>query len=390
MYAMEVLADPVFVTNLEKDVYNMTGTFSKTTILDLKADKGLNLLRNDISSTGTAKVINNLGDAEYTLKISSPNDSCSLITSEYGSYSAGKTAEIGISMRLPFPLQGSQILKWGYFNDLDGVYFMKTNTQFFVCIMRNGIETKFEQAAFNRDHMDGTTGSYKTLNFADGNIFRINFSWYGYGSVQFSVLGVDSSGSQKMLPIHVFQTIGQTSTQHPCLPLSVTLNNGTINSSPATVFIAGRQYSLLGTYNPMFRMNGIYSLNKICPINVSTPILSIQRDLLHLSFKTILSDISINVSHDTYIEIRSQTILINSSFTSIPNAETCIEYDISATGVSLGTILWCDVIPQNVPTKIKFENIDLHFKQITICGKSLHQTEDSNISYTHINWKTEW
>lgn len=390
MYAREALSEPVFITNFEKDVYNMTGTFSKTTILDLKGDKGMNLLRNDISTVGTASVINNLGDPEYTLNILNPNDSCSLVTAEYGSYCAGKTAEIGIAMRLPSPLQNSQVLKWGYFNDQDGVYFLKTNTQFFVAIMRNGVETKFEQSTFNRDRMDGTTGSYKTLDFSDGNIFRINFSWYGYGSIQFSILGVDSFGSQRMLPIHVYQTIGHTSTQHPCLPLSITLNYGNISSTPAKVFIAGRQYSILGTYNPVYRNNGIYSLNKVCPINMFTPILSIQKNKNHANFKVLLSNLSIFVSQDTYIEVRSQTTLTNSTFTQILNAETCIEYDINADTVSSGLILWCGIIPQNASTKIEFKDLDLDIRQVTICGKSLHTTDNSVVKYTHLNWKGEW
>lgn len=391
IYEMEILADPVFITNLEKDVYNMVGTFSKTTLIDLKADKGLNYLRNDISINGTGTIVNNLGDAEYTLSVSSPNDSCSLISKEKGSYLAGKTVEVGIAMRLPSPLQSSQTLKWGYFSDTDGVYFLKTNNKFYVCIMRDNIETKFEQSQFNRDRMDGTTGSYKTLNFADGNIFRINFSWYGYGAIQFSVLGTDLSGSQKLLPLHVFQTIGQTSTKHPCLPLSVKLNYGTTFSSPTTVFITGRQYTILGSFNSIYRLNGIYSLNKICPVNIFTPLLTIQKDTSHTDFKVNLNDIMINSSQNTYIEIRSQTTLTNSAFTTIPNSESCIEYDTVSDTVTLGIILWCGIIPLNIPTKIEFnKTINLDIQQVTVCGKSLHTTEPSTLSYIHLNWKEEW
>lgn len=391
IYAMEVLSDPVIVTNFEKDVFNMIGVFSKTTILNLKADNGLNLLRNDISTIGSGTIVNNIGDSEYTLRVSSPEDSCSLKSDERGVYCAGKTAEVGIAIRIPYPLQGSQTFKWGYYSDTDGIYFLKTNTQFFVCIMRDSVEIKFEQAMFNRDRMDGTTGSYKNINFSDGNVFRINFSWYGYGSIQFSVLGIDSSGSQKMLPMHVYQTIGQTSTTHPCLPLSVNLNYGSTFSSPIAVYVAGRQFSILGSYEPIYRSNGVNTLNVVCPINIFKPIISIQKhNINQLNIRTLLTDLTIKTTKDTLIQIRSKTTLTNSSFTTIPNAETTIEYDTTADIVSSGILLWCDIIPENIHTKIHFENINIDITQVTICAKSLHPTDSSTINYVHLNWKGSW
>jgi hypothetical protein len=385
IYNREFSAQSVTLQNMDRDTFNTIGMFEKTTLIELKSINGLNNLRNNFICTGSGNIT--IEKNEYKLNVTNSGDNVGLESKEKGVYIAGKSSSIGIAVRIPTQLVGDQCIKWGYFNKSDGFYFKKTNTDFFVCILRDNVELAIPRSEFNIDKVDGSGGSSKNLNFSDGNIYRIKFSWYGYGCIEFGIIGKDYFNITKFLPIHTYQTIGHTSILNPSLPINVTLDNGTTNSNDYSIYVAGRSYNIMGSYLPKYRYNGVNVQNINCN-NVLKPILSIRKKNMNdfYSVKIIPSTLHFKVDNDIYIEIRSNPILTNFQYNNLVSCETAIEYDTVGDSITSGLILWCAIISSTtnsitIPDSILIDNC-------SVCIKSINL--NANLSYLHLNWKEEW
>jgi hypothetical protein len=375
----------VVVTNFEKDSYNTLGTFSKTTLIDLEALYGFNNIRNKSENIGSGSVTNI--NSEYKLSVSLNNDVASIISREYGTYVAGKTSECGMAIRIPQPLVGNQVLTWGYYDSDNGMYFKKTSNNFYVCIKRNGIETAIQQSDFNRDKRNNNPGHSSNINFEEGHIFQINFNWYGYGPIDFSVVGLDFFNTYRPCQLHSFQTIYQTSTGTPMLPISVHLKNDTTLDINTNVFLAGRQFSIMGSKSNRTRCNSEYILNKQVSQTL-TPLFSLDKKS-NFKCNSYIHSISAKTSVNTYIEIRKITTPQNANFLEIENAESCMKCDKVADSVTDGIIIWSGILSENTPFYASLIENTVCFDNLSILAKTL-SGNTSDISFLHLKWTEDF
>lgn len=392
----EVRSQDVVVKNGNSDMFGSTMMLQKTTVMDLKSMFGVSTLRDVVLTTGSGTVTNNVGDGEFVLAVNAPDDVTTLASREHGIYVAGMSCEVGMAVRFPFELQGTQAACWGYFDDDDGFYFKYTSTSWGVCIKRAGIEQMFGSSEFNQDVMDGTGSSGISIDFSAGNIFRISFSWYGYGAVQFAMIGTDIDNSPKVIPMHTFRSMGHTSIRSPVLPLTVSLSYGETNSSPASMFVTGRQFSILGSYTPKRRQNGTYTRDVVVLSGSSasaTPLLSVQKKSTFRGCGVIIAEMMVSVTEDAYLEIRVDTELQGDAFEDIPNSESCMQRDRSATTVIGGTVIWCGcVTSSSSSSSFSFRDMSMHVAgRLTVCGSSLTDTSPlCTVNFLHLNWTEEW
>jgi len=119
----------------------------------------------------------------------------------------------------------------------DGFCFQYDDQGLAVCVYRAGVQqTIIRMADFNADKLDGFGPSRE--------VFQINYTWYGYGTINFVVVAASpfTDGIQRAQIVHRFVPTGQTSTRNPNLPISVVLENGSSTSQATQVHVAGRQY----------------------------------------------------------------------------------------------------------------------------------------------------
>ena len=384
------------VINLPKTGFDELRVAERSLVIELKSIYGKSTLRDVYVEEGTATITNNLGDSEFTLKVNDGNDVAWLQSAERGRYVAGLQGEVGIATRMVDPLVGNQTLRIGLFDTSNGFYYKYTSNNMYACILRDAIETEIARETWNIDRFDGTGPSGVTLNPFDGNIYNIRFTWYGYGDIEFRLTTVSADLIQSSYLGHVYNPFAQTSVKNPNLPLSVRLDsNGT--TATTTAKVAGRQYSLLGKYTPIFRLNAAYRLSFNVNSLTFIPIMSIRRKIGYLgnSIKAIEADLI--SGGQMVIQFRTGTTLTGASFTT-PNDtdpnDTAVEYDTSATAVTGGIPIWTGLISgesrANVSSSLQVSHDLTNYETMTICARLVANIAGGALISTTLRWTEEW
>lgn len=390
-----VKSNQVEVTDLSRTAFDELRIAEKTNVIDLKSLFGKTTLRDIYTSNGTGAINNTIGAGEYELTVSSANDLAQLSSAERGRYLAGAVAEIGLGVRNTVnALSNTQQARWGYFDESNGFYYLLNSNGLNCAILRDGQELVIPRSNFNIDRLDGSGPSGVNLSVANGIIYKIQYSWYGYGGVDFLVATKGIDNVQKVIPCHRYFTSNQTSVTNPNLHIRAELKNNTTNSN-ANLYIAGRQFSILGKYLPNRRINTSY-LNVPSPgRNNFSPILSIRRKATYRGVALKLFSADFIAGCDIFAEIRVKTTLTGpTNFINIPNqiaTETAVEQDSASTGVTGGIVIWAGIIPADKASLRQVEGVQYdicEFDIVTICAQSIG-TSAGSLSAA-LRWSEEW
>jgi hypothetical protein len=234
-------------------------TISRSTVLDITSSLGTSELRDEITTTNSGSISQNPDPETGEIELSTGTTSGSEIilnTSEYGRYTPGYSAQAGVGIRL---VDASNFTngeaRWGYFNGDDGFYFGFDGSQpdgnkLFVARLRNGTESnRVYRENWNRESTKDVFD--RDFDVGDGAIYQIDFSWYGYGIVLFSIVDQTAndlttlSPRQQTVPVHALSVQNETSVSDPNLPIKVKVDNGS-STDDNRIRVGGRQYSVFG------------------------------------------------------------------------------------------------------------------------------------------------
>jgi hypothetical protein len=327
------------------DIPNIDGfgdsrVVTKRTIIDLKSTFGLSALRDFTDTVGSGSITNAVGGPEYTLGVGAANDIATLRSVQRGEYVSGYSAEAGMGIRLSTANYSSgQVARWGYMDNDDGFCFQYDDQGLAVCVYRAGVQqTIVRMADFNADKLDGFGPSRE--------VFQINYTWYGYGTINFVVVAASpfTDGIQRAQIVHRFVPTGQTSTRNPNLPISVVLENGPSTSQATQVHVAGRQYSLFGDARGSLneRLTSTYRLNFGFNSNAGfVPAISVRRKTGYLGNPINVSSFNVLPDANVLYQLRVNSTLTGASFGPIPDtvqSETALEVDNSASSMTGGVV----------------------------------------------------
>ncbi|MEJ6949871.1 carboxypeptidase-like regulatory domain-containing protein [Natronospora cellulosivora (SeqCode)] len=311
----------------------------KTPIIELDCPYGLSNLRDITIEENGASVSNN--GVEFILETTAQTESRAVLDSaERGRYQPGNAGEMGIAVRLPVDPVGTQVARWGYFDDQNGAFFGIDNNGIFVNIRRAGLDTKTYRNDWNGDSLDGSGPSGLSLNLSRGNIFQILYTCYGYGVTNFRVLMVDDNDVQRTVTVHRYKPDAQTTFGDPNLPIRGEILNGEETAAPYTMFVAGRQYHVVGRYVPNRRITSERNLELSVNTTLS-PAISFKRkeDFPIIgrsnSVSVKLQSFDIISDSDLIYEILFAPVLQGANFdtpTGTSPDETAVESDVTATG----------------------------------------------------------
>lgn len=251
----------------------------RNTQLDLKSTFGISALRDQVTTESSGTV--SFTGSEYLLSTTTLDLSRVILQSKQrGRYQSGTGAEAAIGIRIPSSFSETQFVRFGLFDGSDGYFYQYDNTnKLSVNVVHSNTITQVVQSNFNIDKLDGKGPSGFILDMSRGIVFRILYTWNGFGSVVFLTTMTDSDGSQCIIPIHQIAFSGEPGCATPNLPLRVDVNNnGT--ASACNVYVCGRQYTTIGVFNPPQRITSCLYENG-SGLNLSsstfTPIMAIRK-----------------------------------------------------------------------------------------------------------------
>lgn len=350
-------------TETESTVFKQLEVSQQTPIFSVNSSYGLNILRNVTDTDGVTGTVT-FNEGEFALATGTDaGGSAVLDTRERGRYQSGFPARVGIGVRVPSLPTGDQDAKWGYFDDNNGFGWGVDANGFYIFVLRDGTETKTHRNDW-LDPLDGTGASGLTIDLTAGLIFQATFTWYGYGSIQYSFLPISASGKNYMTEMHRIERLSGTgvSILNPNLPIRARVdNNG--ETSTFGIRVGGRQFSVIGPFAP--RQHVTTAVTSFSGPTVTTtpyPVVSVRRRAGNLYDGLAITLGGVDILSDTTLVLRviaGGTLGGSPSWAIAPlhdTSTTGVEFDTSATSVTGGTCVFGQLIVVNQRERLGFNN----------------------------------
>lgn len=259
-----------------------------------------------------------------------------------GRYVAGLDAVAGIGIRFPQAPTGDQTIEWGYTDFQNGFVTGYDADGLYTAVYRGGIRGSIHR---REDWTNPMADGDFVLRPERLNVYRMSFRWYGRGPFALKIAGErDGIGQIIAADTTLLDDASGPITNNPNQPMSVRVtNNGTASALPC--YVAGRQFFVLGDYNPMKRITSNSRLDQSVGTTF-TPLVSFrQKTGIVSSINANLGGVSIIASGSNLLwQVRAFTSLTGASFTAPPNSnsgvETAMDFDVSATAMTGGITLY--------------------------------------------------
>lgn len=336
-------------TQFTTDPFGDVRVCARTNIIDIKSTYGVSTLRDKVTTTagGTFTATG----SEFQLQTSTgATDAVVVQTRECARYQAGFGAEQGMGIRIPASFAG-QVAKWGLYDGTNGFYW-QYDTDLSVNVIRAGVVTQVTRPNFNIDTLDGKGPSGLVLDMTRGNIFKVLFAWYGFGAIVFLMAMTDSDGSQCIVPVHQQAQPGQTSVATPHLPIRIELKNNTATQA-TTVYLSGRQFSIVGSYNPPERVTCCLLESAVTvPTSGFAPVMAIQRKSGYSGTNCVLRGLEFMLDkNDGVYQIITNVTVTGGTWTTpsyLDSNETALQVNTTMTSHSGGYVALMGILQNTV------------------------------------------
>lgn len=254
-------------------------------------------------------------------------------------------------------------------------------------------ETIVAQTAWNKDVMDGSGSSGITLDATKGNVYQIRYQWLGFGAIEFSI---ESSSTGDLILVHRIE-YGNNNTlasvDNPTLPLCASVKN--ISNTSDIVLKIG---SMGGFIEGRDTLSGVpHSINNTVT-GVSTtevPILTIhshdiyQSTINRVKIKMISANLSVEGNKTSIIRIRKNAVITGPvSFNVLDSDISTIHFDIAATGVSGGVIVFTSGASKIDQLMIDLEKLGISLVSPQFLTITVQATGTSSVeAVTSFNWQ---
>jgi hypothetical protein len=197
--------------------------------MNYKPTWGISAIRYDTEIAGAGASASEV-NGEFLLSTgTAANNVVRINTKEIGQYFAGTEGQFGTGIRIPTLPTITQFAEWGYDSAENGFGFGVDSVGTFIYSRNNSVQTKVYQSSWNRDILS-------TLDLSKGNIYQIDFTWYGYGDIRFYVLANDGTNMVRTL-VHRLKIDGQASIQDPNQPIRFYTSNGITSTTNFDIYV---------------------------------------------------------------------------------------------------------------------------------------------------------
>jgi hypothetical protein len=300
-------------------------------------------------NSGSATVTHQANRASAYMTVGA-NDTIIRQSRKYLRYQAGKSQKIAVTC-VPGAPEAGIIKRFGYFDGNNGLYFEINGTDLY-CVRRTNVTGTPEDNRDLRvnwlDPLDGSGASGFTLDLSKSQIFWVDLEWLGVGRTR---CGFQINGQyieiMKGNNTNVLDSVYMTTANLP-VRYEVSASAGYVGTNTLEAICSevssegGAEYPNGKTFS---------AANETTLISVSTtliPLLSIRPKSTFNSVVNrglIIPSIysSISVDQIAYMELIWGGTLTDPSWSSV-NADSIVEYDVSASAISGGVTVDADYI----------------------------------------------
>lgn len=262
----------------DKSQFGELSIASRNSLFNIKPTYGISTLRDETGVYFGAGIQEVSGEIKVSLA-NQTGSNAYIESLERGAYKAGMSAQVGFGVRIPTPPTGQQYVNWGYYDTGNGFGFGMDQTGIYCFKRFGGVDQKFRRGDWNVNNLSGETNIYR-FHENQGNIYEINFVWYGYGTTDYKINVTNTENNRKEgITIHRDTTTGSVSIVDPNQPLRIEAFNqesvGTFDT-----YIGGRQFSVVGgdyleKQRPVSEVLSAYTLS--AAQNVWEPIMVLRK-----------------------------------------------------------------------------------------------------------------
>jgi len=266
-------------------------------------------------------------------------------------YTPSRGTQISIALNFKGHVPGLR-KRAGIFDENNGVFFESDGTELWAVIRSSvsgtPVERRVRQSDWNRDKLNGVGSSKATLDLSKVQMIVLDYEWYGAGQVN-----VGFVIENYYIVVHEFyhgNMFDSTWSATPFLPIRLELTN--VSAGSGTWYM--EQYSASQVEEGEAMDQGI-SRNVITPLEGKTlsvadtwyPVISIRIQSDKLNSVVIPTYFAIATSDNTLLHYRltRNATLTGAVWTPHSIADSVVEYDTSATGVSGGTAINSGFVP---------------------------------------------
>lgn len=328
-----------------------------------------------LAGSGSSTFLTN--ESTMQLSVSGNGDSVTRQTKRVFSYQPGKSLLSLVTFVMTTPVANLR-QRIGYFGSQNGVYFEADGTTLNLVIRKytggsvDDATEKVARANWNVDKLDGTGPSGITLDLSKAQIWWCDVEWLGVGSVR---TGFIING--EVIVCHVFHhanILNKVYMTTAALPVRYEISStgaaGTLKAICSTVISEG------GYSNRSFsRAIGTSLTGKSLSDTVYRPLVNLRLKSTHIDSIVIPTKFEV---FGLELTAYSYRIILNPTLTDaswvLGASDSAIEYDLSATALSGGTVLDQGLfVGSNKGGFVNISNTDVDFSQQlgrTIAGVS--------------------
>lgn len=298
-----------------------------------------------VANGGTISGPPTTGTGETSLTITTTSGSSAVLqTTVRCPYQAGYGSEVGLGVRIGPNFPANARARWGLFDGNDGFFFQYDTVNQLSCnVVRAGVISQTVQANFNTDILNGTGPSGYTFTPTNGVVYRIFYTYYGYGAIVFCLETPDANYNQQIIPIHQTGPMsGQSSVTTPYQPLRVELLSTAATANAVSLFLGGRQASIIGPYNPPIRTTGIFTSGGTYS-STGTNVLAFRRKVGWPGAYLKIVGIDGVFASAAFLSISVQASVTAGTWSTPPYhaaSETALEYNSTFTGSTVGVTVY--------------------------------------------------
>lgn len=347
-----------------QDVFKYLKTASVTPVIGLLPKPQLTTLRNRTLTPNSASVTSD--GSQITVSTGTTTGTVATCdTHQWGRYITGFMGVYGIRIQIPTQPTGDAEIRFGPFNDQNGVIHGQDKDGFFVRVRDGGSdENKLRESDFADPLPDW-------FDLQNGLIIRDLFTHYGEGSWNIAGVKGDGGSTKRKVVDSLVPSGSDPLIEQPNLPIRVEVDNGT-TTTDFTANIIGRQFDVIGEYQPARRK--ISESRESATISTSgyTPLVSyrfkrpgltgVSTDYRPVEVK--LSEVDILSETDPVrFQVRRGTSLTGASWgnpTDVSAEESPVQSDVSATALSGGEKLDGGILEGGKSSKVAVEEQDLN------------------------------